>query len=164
MKLFNIILGFTILTTIVSCSKASHEPDNSFCGTSSVPGSIWLKDSLIGNWTIYNIVYSKGNGEIHLVDTTFNLTAPITLNANGTGTLYSSSISWKFAIISGFYPKLTITNIDTLYPFKVNFIHNDTADTYILPIPTPPLDRFCSTFEQNISGQWEKTSIFFRRR
>jgi hypothetical protein len=163
MRLFNIILGFTILTTIISCSKGSSEPDNSFCGTGSGSGSIWIKDSLIGNWTIYNIVYSKGNGEIHLVDTAYNLTAPLTLNSNGTGTLYSSSISWKFAISQGIYPKLTITNIDTLYPFKVNFIHDNFADTYILPIPIPPLDNFRTTAGQDINGQWEKTSIYFRR-
>jgi hypothetical protein len=163
MRLFNIILGFTILTTIISCSRGSSEPDNSFCGTGSSSGSIWIKDSLIGNWTIYNIDYSKGNGEIYLVDTAYNLTAPLTLNSNGTGTLYSTSISWKFTISQGIYPKLTITNIDTLYPFKVDFIHNNSADTYILPIPIPPLDRFCTTAGQDINGQWEKTSIYFRR-
>jgi hypothetical protein len=163
MRLFNIIMGFTILTTIISCSEGITDPDNSFCGTGSGSGSAWIKDSLKGNWTIYAIAYSKGNGEIHLVDTTYNLTAPLTLNSNGTGTLYSSSISWKFSVSQGFYPKLTITDIDTLYPFTVNFIQNNAADMYILPIPIPPLDEFCTTVEQDINGQWEKTTIYFRR-
>ena len=164
-----IILSLTVLATIYSCSKDKGIIDNNNnwdCGY--YVDMTWSQnvsaDSLVGNWVIWHIDYSKGTGATHLFDTTYNLTAPLTLNANGTGTIYSTPLNWSLSTAPNTFPILTITNIDTLFPFPVNFIYNDTADAHIQNPPSILYQsRFFTTAGQGGNGNCEQIYLSFER-
>lgn len=167
MKHRNIFFGLTLLT-ITCCSKDNETiiqtPD--WCGT--IADMTWTQtvsaDSLTGNWIIWQISYSTGTGPTHTFDTTYNLATPLTLNSNGTGTIYSAPLSWALTTSPGTLPTLTITQLDTLFPFTVNFIYNNTADIYLQsPPPTQLQSRFFVTAGQGGNGQWEQAYISFER-
>lgn len=152
------MLGLVILAMISSCSKDRPvtEPDN-WCGTVETWSKTVTADDLVGNWTIWNIYYSKGTGNTTLYDTTYSITAPITLNANGTGTIYNTPLKWSLTTSLNTFPKLTITQLDTLFSFPVGFIHNDTTDIYL---QLPPTQSFYGRASKN-GTPWEYSDISF---
>lgn len=171
MRQIKTILVLILLLTIVSCKKDSPIVEqNNFCGTDETTPLLWMqnvtKSDLIGDWKIIQISYSKEKGQTVYFDTTYSLNAPLTLNANGTGMLYSSiPLNWALTIKQRYPPKLTLTNIDTLFHFPVNCIHNDTVDTYmtISPPQTLPHTRFSVTVGAGLNGQIEQGYIDFER-
>jgi len=168
MKKLKIFFALAALTTFISCSKNAPIPGQSGWECGTVADMTWTQnvsaDSLAGNWTIWWINYSRGAGQTHYYDTSYALTAPLTLNANGTGTIYSIPLNWSLTVSQNNLPKLTITKLDTLFPFQVNFIYNDTADTYL---ESPPhiqsQSRFFVTAGKDYNGRWERTYINFER-
>ncbi|HEY4788275.1 MAG TPA: hypothetical protein VIH57_19615 [Bacteroidales bacterium] len=163
MKQCGIIYVFAVLITIHSCTKDKHITEQiDFCGT--VANTEWThsltKDSLIGNWVICHVDYSKGIGMSTLVDTSYNLSAKLVLNIDGTGTLNSSPLKWSLTTKINYMPILTFTNIDTINPFPVNIIHGDSLVTYI---QLPPKSRFFVIAGQGGGGQWEESYISFER-
>ena len=163
MRQIKIILGLTLMTTILSCTKEHTKPDQGGWDCGTVADMTWTQNvtqkDLIGNWTIYNINYSKGTGNTSLYDTTYSLTAPLTLNANQTGTIYSTPLTWSLTISPNSLPILTITQLDTLFPFQVGFIHNHTTDIYL---QLPPQARFFGTASLT-ALPWEHSNISFNR-
>jgi len=152
------ILGLTILVVIISCSKDKSKTDEgNWCGTDETWTQTLTKDNLVGNWTIWSIYYSKGTDNTVLFDTTYSVTAPLTLNANGTGTIYNKTLNWSLTTSPGSFPKLTITQLDTLFSFPVGFIHNDTTDIYL---QLPPASSFYGRASKN-GTSWESSDITF---
>jgi hypothetical protein len=139
MRQLTTILGLMVLATMSSCKKEDPTTeDANWCGTEE---PTWFqtvtKNDLVGNWLIRNINYSKSIGNTKLYDTSYSVAAPLVLNANGTGTIYSKPLNWSLTASSKYLPKLTITQLDTLFPFPVGFIHNDSADIYMRLAPSP---------------------------
>lgn len=163
MRLLKVFFTLTTLTTIISCSKDTPVPgqQSGWCGT--VADMTWTQNvtanDLTGNWTIWNIYYGKGTGNTTLYDTAYSPTAPLTLNANGTGTIYSTPLNWTLTISPNNFPRLTITQLDTLFPFQVGFIYNDTTDIYL---QLPPDTRFYGRAHLN-GTPWEYSDISFKR-
>jgi len=169
MRHLKYFIVLTILVTIVGCKKVSPNIEqNNFCGTEG--NTLWMQtvtnNDLIGNWKIIQISYLKEKGQTAYFDTTYSLNAPLTLNANGTGMLYSSILlNWTLTIKQNYPPKLSLTNIDTLFHFPVNFIQNDTADAYMTISPPQTLShtRFSVTVGKGFDGQTEQGYIDFER-
>ncbi|MBN1638621.1 MAG: hypothetical protein JW866_06630 [Ignavibacteriales bacterium] len=169
MKLRKAIFDIAILIALLSCSEDNNivESQQSWlCGT--VPDTRWTQyvtnDSLIGSWTITTIQYSKGQGQVHLFDTSYNLNAPLILNPYNSGTIYSLPLNWILTASTSNSPRLIITNIDTLFPFKIKFIHNNIAEIYPQSPPSTKINSgFFATAGKGEKGQWEQVYISFRR-
>jgi hypothetical protein len=163
LRQLKIFIATTILTTIISCSKDAPVPgqNNWECGT--VADMTWTQNvtanDLTGNWAIWNINYSKGTGNTSTYDTTYSPNAPLTLNSNGTGTIYSLPLNWTVTTSQNSFPKLTITQADTLFPFQVGFLQSGTVDIYL---QLPPDTRFYGRASKN-GTPWEYADISFKR-
>jgi hypothetical protein len=156
------------VATVLSCTRDNSAPElvNGLCGT--VEDMPWAQtvtsDSLIGKWSIFGITYSRGAGETHYYDTSYTSGASLTLNANGTGAINSSHLNWTFTHPTKSLPTLTITKLDTLFPFKVNFIYNDSIDLYLQSPPgTKSKSGFFVSAGKGVNGQWEQSYINLER-
>jgi hypothetical protein len=158
MRQLKTILGLTILVIMSSCKKDDPiTKEDNWCGTVETWSQTVTKDDFVGKWIIWNINYSKGTGNTILYDTSYSVTAPLTLNADGTGIIYTQPLNWSLTTSSNSFPKLTITQLDTLFPFPVGFIHNDTTDIYL---QLPPNSRFYGRASKN-GTPWEYSDISF---
>jgi hypothetical protein len=161
MRKLKIFFALTTLTTFISCSKDTPVSGQWECGT--VVDMTWTQNvtanDFVGNWTIWNINYSKGTGNTHTYDTTYSPNAPLTLNSNGTGTIYSTPLNWTATTAPNSFPKLTITQADTLFPFQVGFLQSGTVDIYL---QLPPDTRFYGRASKN-GTPWEYADISFKR-
>jgi hypothetical protein len=168
MQQFTIIFVLALMTSLLSCTRDNSTPEleNLLCGT--VGDMSWAQtvtsDSLVGKWSILGITYSRGSGETHYYDTSYTSGASLTLNANGTGAINSSPLNWSFTHPSHSLPTLTITKLDTLFPFQVNFIYNDSIDLYLQSPPeTKSKSGFFVSAGKGVNGQWEQSYINFKR-
>jgi hypothetical protein len=165
-KLIN-ILSLTILTILTSCSKDVPDPaqDHEICGT--VYDFTWSQkvtnDSLTGNWSIGRISYMKLTGQTVLFDTVYTPLSPLTLNADGTGTLYSSQLNWALTISPDKFPTLTITNLDTLFPFQNNLFANKAIKIYVQETPHTFRDSYFLASAGSSGNIWESTYLTFER-
>lgn len=161
MRQLKIFFALTALATIISCSKDTPISGQWECGT--VADMTWTQNvtenDLTGNWTIWNINYYKGTGNTTLYDTTYSSNAPLTLNQNGTGTIYSIPLNWTVTTSPNSLPKLTITPLDTLFSSQVGFLQSGTADIYL---QLPPDTRFYGRVSKN-GTPWEYADISFKR-
>lgn len=162
MKKPEIILVLILAMVVYNCSKDKHNPDPGFCETT--PDLQWTqtltKDSITGKWMIYHIDYRKYTGTSTLFDTSYNPSAKLVLNADGTGTLNLSPIKWSLTTKVNYMPALSFTNMDTLFPFPVNIIHGDSLVTYI---QLPPKIKFFVIAGLGGSGIGEESYISFER-
>ena len=153
--------------TLLSCKRDNSAPElNSLtCGT--IEDMPWARtvtrDSLFGSWTIMGISYSRGAGETHFYDTSYVSGASIILNANGTGYINSTPMNWTFGLLTNSLPTLIITKPDNLFPFKVNFIYNDSIDLYLQSPPGKINPEFFVSAGKGVNGQWEQSYINFAR-
>ena len=170
MKKLTFILSFAVLTVINGCSKENSKilddtVKGDRCGT--VLDLTWTQnltiDSLVGNWKILGITYSKGNGQSNF-DTTYNASATLRLNNDGTGLLNNIPINWNLIVSPNIFPVLTFTSFETLFPFPVNFIQNNRLESNLERMPNTNVDsKIYITVEKTISGQWEQAFINFVR-
>jgi hypothetical protein len=168
MRQLTVIFVLVLIASLLSCTRDNYAPElvNGLCGT--VGGMAWAQtvtsDSLVGNWTILGISYSRGSGETHYYDTSYTSGATLTLNANGSGAINSTPLNWTFILPTKGLPTLTITKLDMLFPFQVNFIYNDSIDLYL---QSPPEEKTNSGFfvsaGKGVNGQWEQSYINFKR-
>jgi hypothetical protein len=120
-------------------------------------------------WKITKINYMRGNGSTHYFDTIYYPNQVLKLSASSNGTLNSSiPINWTYNTVPSNFPKMTLTKINSLFNFPVNFIHNDSADIYIQSNPDAyfesyPHQRFFVTYGKGLNGNWESGSIQFER-
>ena len=147
-----------LLLTIVSCSKDKTSGVNiNQCGTiadNSWTSSVSSSD-LLGAWTVKNVSYSKGIESTHIYDTSYYSEMPLILNADGTGTINSTPLLWQLSNAGGL-PRLTISEMDTLYPFPVGFFINNVTD---LSIQAPPHSKILFSAGKSTNGQWEQSYI-----
>ena len=166
MKRHKYIFIFLALTTVFSCTKDKGliKQDSSFdCGT-TVTLPLWTDTMtnklLCGQWKITEINYTSGTGSNHTFDTTYYPNTLLILNQDGSGTYNTTTnITWTFA--NGHWPKMNITNINSLFPFAVNFINNNVTSTSVESIPWPN-----NTFHVVTGGgnnTWEQVWISFQR-
>ncbi len=153
------ILILAILIIMSSCTKDDRTKDDDWCGTDETWPQTVTKDDYVGNWIIWEIDYSKGTGNTKLFDTSYSMTTPLTLNADGTGFIYTKPLNWSLTTSSETLPILTVTQLDTLFPFPVGFIHNDTTEIFL---QLPPQTRFYGTANK-YGTVWEHSDISFGR-
>ncbi len=162
------------LTIVTSCTKdtpiSGYNKDR--CGTlATLPA--WTKtlidNQLIGDWKITRISYGRSNGSTHNFDTTYYPNQVLKLSASGNGTLnVSIPINWTYNSVTNNFPIMTLTNINSLFNFPVNFIYNNSADMYIQSNPAAyfesyPHQRFFVTYGKGLNGNWEQGFIQFER-
>jgi hypothetical protein len=175
MKNFRQIIYWTVcLAVIASCTKDTAIPgyNNGDCGTVATLPS-WTKtlsdNHLIGDWEITKISYSCGNGSTHYFDTIYYPNQTLKLSTSGSGTLnLSIPINWTYNSVPNNFPKMTLTNINSLFNMPVNFISNNSTDIYIQSNPDAyfesyPHKRFFANFGKGLNGNWEQGSIQFER-
>jgi hypothetical protein len=168
MRQLTVIFVLVLMTSLLSCTRDNSAPElvNGLCGT--VGDMAWAQtvtsDSLVGNWSILGITYSKGEGETHYYDTSYTSGASLTLNENGTGAINSTPLNWTFTHPTKGLPTLTITKPEILFPFQVNFIYNDSIDLYLQSPPeTKSKSGFFVSAGKGVNGQWEQSYINFKR-
>lgn len=153
-----------------SCSKNKGSvPDvfanSDWCGT--VSDNSWMKgvheDSLTGNWEITYVAFSEGTGSsITLYDTVYHPFSPITFFAGGSGNLNGLTVSWTLDTSYYGIPRLTITNLDTLFPFATQF--DDTARIFLqFPPSTAVGSGFYAWGREILGNNWEDITITFKR-
>lgn len=175
MKKYRHIIQLTIsLAAFTACSKDNTITNNNdnFCGTvATLPA--WTQNVtsnvLVGDWKITEISYGKGSGSTHYFDTTYYPNHVINFSDNGSGTLdFSIPITWGYSTVSNNFPQMTVTNINSLFTFPVNFIYNDSVDLSLGSNPgsyfdSYPHQRFFAGYGKGQDGNWEQGSIKFER-
>lgn len=166
MKIFFVLIFF--LSIFLGCSKN----ETLECGT--VVDISWTKEvtteKLSGEWIMLKVYYRKGMGSSYLYDTCYNLNIPLSLYSDGTGVLRSMPIRWSISQSDSIrlpkfrFPKLTLSQVDSLFPFQANFFQNSEIDIFL---QMPPETRFygrTSVRGNDPSLLWEYADISFERR
>lgn len=156
------VIASAILLITLSCTKDRVQPNPlNECGTTT--DISWVKEvkrsDFIGNWTINKVSYSKGHESTSDFDTTFQPERSLVLNNDGTGQIDNQPLLWSFQNAGGL-PRLTISELDTLFSFPVDFFINHVADFYV---KAPPHSSIWINSRRSINSNWESADFSLTR-